>query len=66
MKTVRRMLYRDVLSSVSFVALAFLSLSFFIDFVGHYKDPLIKDVLEKINSEAVALKVLGSYPKAVL
>jgi lipopolysaccharide export system permease protein len=33
MKTVRRMIYRDVVSSVSFVALAFLSLSFFIDFV---------------------------------
>ncbi len=39
---------------------------FFIDFVGHHRDPLIKDVLEKINGEAVALKVLGSYPKAVL
>ncbi|WP_243729071.1 hypothetical protein, partial [Pseudomonas aeruginosa] len=24
------------------------------------------DVLEKIGQEAVALKVLGSYPKAVL
>jgi lipopolysaccharide export system permease protein len=34
MKTVRRMLYRDIVSSVTFVALAFLSLSFFIDFVG--------------------------------
>ena len=33
MKTVRRMLYRDIASSVAFVALAFLSLSFFIDFV---------------------------------
>jgi lipopolysaccharide export system permease protein len=33
MKTVRRMLYRDIGSSVLFVALAFLSLSFFIDFV---------------------------------
>jgi chorismate mutase/prephenate dehydratase len=40
--------------------------AFFIDFVGHHADPLIKDVLEKINQEAVALKVLGSYPKAVL
>lgn len=39
---------------------------FFIDFVGHHKEPLIKDVLEKISQEAVALKVLGSYPKAVL
>ena len=33
MKTVRRMLYRDIALSVLFVALAFLSLSFFIDFV---------------------------------
>jgi lipopolysaccharide export system permease protein len=33
MKTVRRMIYRDIVSSVTFVALAFLSLSFFIDFV---------------------------------
>jgi len=27
---------------------------------------MIKGVLEKISQEAVALKVLGSYPKAVL
>ena len=33
MKTVRRLLYRDILSSVSFVAVAFLALFFFIDFV---------------------------------
>lgn len=33
MKTVRRLFYSDILSSVSFVALAFLSLFFFIDFV---------------------------------
>ncbi|MBA1274677.1 prephenate dehydratase [Stutzerimonas azotifigens] len=39
---------------------------FFIDFQGHHQDPLIKDVLERIGQEAVALKVLGSYPKAVL
>ncbi|HDZ57686.1 MAG TPA: prephenate dehydratase [Pseudomonas xinjiangensis] len=39
---------------------------FFIDFFGHQDDPLVKDVLEKINDESVALKVLGSYPKAVL
>ena len=39
---------------------------FFIDFIGHHRDPLIKDVLEKLAQEAVALKVLGSYPKAVL
>ena len=33
MKTVRRLLYRDILASVMFVALAFLSLFYFIDFV---------------------------------
>jgi lipopolysaccharide export system permease protein len=33
MKTVRRLLYRDIAGSVVFVALAFLSLFFFIDFV---------------------------------
>ncbi len=33
MKTVRRLLYRDIVASVAFVALAFLSLFFFIDVV---------------------------------
>lgn len=33
MKTVRRLLYRDIVGSVAFVAVAFLSLFFFIDFV---------------------------------
>ncbi len=33
MKTVRRLLYRDIVASVAFVSLAFLSLFFFIDFV---------------------------------
>ena len=33
MKTVRRLLYRDIVASVAFVALAFLALFFFIDFV---------------------------------
>ncbi len=33
MKTVRRLLYRDIVSSVAFVGLAFLSLFFFIDLV---------------------------------
>ncbi len=33
MKTVRRLLYGDIVASVGFVALAFLSLFFFIDFV---------------------------------
>ncbi|UFH48266.1 prephenate dehydratase [Pseudomonas sp. KNUC1026] len=33
---------------------------FFIDFVGHMHDPLIKGVLEEISDDAVAVKVLGS------
>jgi lipopolysaccharide export system permease protein len=33
MKTVRALLYRDIVASVGFVALAFLSLFFFVDFV---------------------------------
>ena len=33
MKTVRRLLYRDIVASVMFVSLAFLSLFFFIDLV---------------------------------
>ena len=33
MRTVRRLFYADIVSSVAFVAVAFLSLFFFIDFV---------------------------------
>lgn len=39
---------------------------FFIDFLGHQADPLIRDVLERLSTGAVALKILGSYPRAVL
>ena len=38
MKTVRRLFYVDIVSSVAFVALAFLSLSFFIDFIDQLSD----------------------------
>ncbi|MFT3665685.1 LPS export ABC transporter permease LptG [Piscinibacter sp.] len=38
MKTVRRLFYRDIVSSVGFVAIAFLSLFFFIDFVEELAD----------------------------
>lgn len=47
MRTVRRMLYRDIVSSVVFVALAFLSLSFFIDFV---------DELQKVGRPGFTLQ----------
>lgn len=39
---------------------------FFIDMLGHQSSPLVKDALEKISAKSVGLKVLGSYPKAVL
>ena len=38
MKTVRRLLYRDIVASVGFVALAFLALFYFIDFVDTLGD----------------------------
>ena len=38
MKTVRRLLYRDIVGSVAFTAVAFLSLFFFIDFVEELED----------------------------
>ncbi len=38
MKTVRRLLYRDIVGAVGFVTLAFLSLFFFIDFVDELQD----------------------------
>lgn len=38
MRTVRRLLYRDIVSSVIFTAVAFLALFFFIDFVDELED----------------------------
>ena len=38
MKTVRRLFYVDIVSAVAFVGLAFLSLSFFIDFIDQLGD----------------------------
>ena len=38
MKTMRRLLYRDIVASVLFVALAFLSLFYFFDFVDELEN----------------------------
>ena len=38
MRTVRRLFYVDIVSAVVFVALAFLALFFFIDFVDELRD----------------------------
>jgi len=46
MKTVRRLLYRDIMGAVFFTALAFLSLFFFIDFV---------DQLDEVGKEGYQL-----------
>ena len=39
---------------------------FFLDLDGHREDPSIKDSLKALQAEAGLLKILGSYPKAVL
>ncbi len=39
---------------------------FFIDFAGHSQDPLISEVLKEVATHCADLKLLGSYPKAVL
>jgi chorismate mutase/prephenate dehydratase len=39
---------------------------FFIDCEGHKEDPALNDVLTKLDSEGNTIKLLGSYPKAVL
>ncbi len=39
---------------------------FFIDFEGHIEDQSVSNVLNELNSQVVELKVLGSYPCAVL
>ncbi|GAB1258052.1 prephenate dehydratase [Aurantivibrio plasticivorans] len=39
---------------------------FFIDFAGHIEDANVKTALDEIRERASEVKVLGSYPKAVL
>ncbi|VAW71343.1 Chorismate mutase I / Prephenate dehydratase [hydrothermal vent metagenome] len=39
---------------------------FFIDINGHIEDEVIKTAIEELNNEAMSVKVLGSYPRAVL
>ncbi|NVK37872.1 MAG: prephenate dehydratase [Gammaproteobacteria bacterium] len=40
--------------------------NFFIDFEGHTEDANIQSVLSEVGKAASELKILGSYPKAVL
>lgn len=39
---------------------------FFIDFIGHVDDPVVRAVLEEIAVHAASVRVLGAYPRAVL
>lgn len=39
---------------------------FFVDFRGHKDDPAIIKVLAEVSQIVMDLRVLGSYPKAVL
>jgi len=39
---------------------------FFIDIDGHRDDAVVKKALQELENDAAMLKVLGSYPKAVL
>ena len=38
---------------------------FFIDFEGHSKDAKIIEVLNDIDKDALEVKILGSYPRAL-
>ncbi len=40
--------------------------NFFIDFQGHTEEERIRNILNKIESETSFIKILGSYPKAVI
>jgi chorismate mutase/prephenate dehydratase len=39
---------------------------FFIEFEGHRQDPAIAAILRELEEKSITLKILGSYPKAVL
>ena len=38
---------------------------FFIDFEGHQPDEVIRVVLREIAADALEVKMLGSYPRAI-
>ncbi|WP_020209502.1 prephenate dehydratase [Gilvimarinus chinensis] len=39
---------------------------FFVDFNGHVDEPLVHETLKEVATRVADLKILGSYPKAVL
>jgi len=40
--------------------------NFFIDFEGHIQNTMVQQVLDRVSASASDVKMLGSYPKAVL
>jgi len=40
--------------------------NFYVDFEGHAKNPRIAEMLKKINTDTLFMKILGSYPSAKL
>lgn len=70
MRTVRRLLYRDILSSVLFVAAAFLALFFFFDFVDGLESMARRGRSLLLAVHAAALEIPGHFyelfPIAVL
>lgn len=39
---------------------------FFIEFEGHQQDAVIQKILQDLSTKSISIKMLGSYPKAVL
>jgi lipopolysaccharide export system permease protein len=70
MRTVRRLFYVDIANSVAFVAVAFLSLFFFIDFVDALADSARRGSSTLFAAAACALEIPGHFyelaPIAVL
>jgi lipopolysaccharide export system permease protein len=59
MKTIRRLLYREIIGSVVFVAVAFLALFFFIDFVDELNDRSRRGFSAWRAAELAALEIPG-------
>jgi chorismate mutase/prephenate dehydratase len=39
---------------------------FYIDFEGHFSDTVVNKALQELTQSSMELKILGSYPRAVL
>jgi lipopolysaccharide export system permease protein len=59
MKTIRKLLYREIIGSVVFVAVAFLALFYFIDFVDELNDKSRRDLSAWRAAGLAALEIPG-------